>query len=76
VADFNMKIGTNLQNNYMEAENEADGTSDYESTPRLLERRTSILFLQKYDFYYRSFFLFTYSSYIEVHMYLMQKFLS
>jgi hypothetical protein len=34
----------------MEAENEDDGTSDYESTPRLLERRSFILFVQKYDF--------------------------
>lgn len=56
MAAFNLKIATNLQNNDMEAENEAEGTSDYDSTPRLLEHRSSILFVQKYDFYYRSFF--------------------
>jgi len=69
-------MATNVQNNDMEAENEDDGTSDYESTPRLLEGRSSILFVQKYDFYYRVFFSCTYVSYIEVHIYLMQKYLS
>jgi hypothetical protein len=39
-----------MQNNEIQAENEADGTSGYESAPRLLERRSSILFVQKYDF--------------------------
>jgi hypothetical protein len=58
-----------VQNSYVEAENEADGSSDYDKTPRLSERRSSSLFVQKYDFYYRS-------SYIKVHIYLMQKYLS
>jgi hypothetical protein len=34
----------------MEAENEADSTSVCESTQRLFERRSIILFVQKYDF--------------------------
>lgn len=58
MADFKLKMTTNVQNNDMEAENEDDGTSDYESTPRLLESRSCILFVQKYDFYYRVFFMY------------------
>jgi hypothetical protein len=58
MAAFNLKIATNLQNNDMEAKSEPDGTSDYAWTPRLLEHRSSILFVQKYDFYYRSFFIY------------------
>jgi len=58
LAEFNLKIATNVQNSDVEAENEADGTSDYENTPGLLERRSSILFVQKYDFYYRRFFIY------------------
>jgi hypothetical protein len=40
---------SSIKNN-MEAGKEADGTSYYESTSGLLERRSSILFVQKYDF--------------------------
>jgi hypothetical protein len=57
MAEFNLEIATNVQNSDVEAENEADGSSDYNKTPRLSERRSSILFLQKYDFYYISSYI-------------------
>jgi hypothetical protein len=69
MADFKFKMSTNMQNNNLEAENEDDVTSDYESTPRLLESRSCILFDQKYDFYYRSF-LFVYIHFLYSSTYL------
>ena len=54
--DFNLKIATKLQNNDMEAESEADGTSDYDSTPRLLERRSSIFLCKNTIFTTEVFF--------------------
>jgi hypothetical protein len=74
VTDFNLKIVTNVQNNNIETENDAGGTSNNESTP-ICWNVDQGFFLCKNTIFTVEVFSLTFSSCIEVNIYLMQKYL-